>query len=650
MKINRLILLSFLALAPGITHAIGTTPPLDIPPGHRQQLNSSLVSGGNVSGSTVSPDSSTTVYIADQDTDDIYELYSVAMEGGSVTKISDTLIPDGDVVHFKISPDSSTVVYVADQDTDGVYELYSVPIRGGVPTKIHPHLHFFGTEGVGDFHISPDSISVLFVADLNPSAEAHAIYQAPINGGGLTPVAGPFAEGREISNFVVSPDGAIVVYRADLGIAGRPGLYSVSIDGGIPVRISGVDAPVGDGVERFDISPDGSTVVYVKESFSTDLYAVPVGGGGPTRINERLFSSRGPFATSDVDSFAISADGSTVVYRADETTDNVDEIYAVPIGGGSPLHLNGSLDSGGDVRGFAISGDSSTVVYSADQDDDNVVELYSVSIAGDDNVRINSNIDKDGDVNTFQISADSSSVIYIADLEDDGVHQLYHVPIGGGTSTQLNRSLVTGGDVLPGLLFSPVPTLHITQDSSTVVYQADQDTDGVLELYAVWIKPEEDGPTLGRSLAEDWQESYFTLRELANPWKKAALWGWEADPDRDGLTNLMEYALDGNPRFASHQFTDGSLMGAALEIEDNLVEVQFPERTDAWIRGLQYELKYSTDMENWLPVPSSGPILRTISPYNPSVPGFQKSVWRWNVAHDRLFIRLRASFITLAPL
>jgi Tol biopolymer transport system component len=390
-----LILPLLLALTPGISPAIGTSPPLEIPTGHRQQLNESLISGGNVLGSRVSPDSSTTVYIADQDTDDVYELYRVTLEDGAVTKISDVLIPSGDVFYFEISPDSSTVVYVADQNTDNVYELYSVPIHGGIATRIHPPLHFFGN-GVGDFCISPDSNTVLFIADLDSSAERHGLYQTPINGGGFTTVAGPFEEGREINDFVFSPDGRNVVYRADVGIVERPSLYSVPIDGGAPLQISGSDIPIGDGVKRFNISSDGSTVVYIKETFSTDLYSVPIGGGTSTMINERLFSGMSPFPTSDVDSFLISADSSTVVFRSDETTDNADEIYAVPIEGGAPLRLNGTLVANGDVHNFSISGDSSMVVYRADQDHEDVVELYSVSIAGGANIRINGNLDDGG--------------------------------------------------------------------------------------------------------------------------------------------------------------------------------------------------------------------------------------------------------------
>ena len=37
----------------------------------------------------------------------------------------------------QFSPDSSRVLYVADQDTDEVFEIYSVPAGGGTPTKLN---------------------------------------------------------------------------------------------------------------------------------------------------------------------------------------------------------------------------------------------------------------------------------------------------------------------------------------------------------------------------------------------------------------------------------------------------------------------------------------------------------------------------------
>ena len=89
----------------------------------------------------ISPDSSRVIYRADQQTDDVFELYSVPLGGGTVTKLNDPLVAGGDVMSgFLISPDSKRVIYRADQQTDGVFELYSVPLGGGSVTKLNDPL------------------------------------------------------------------------------------------------------------------------------------------------------------------------------------------------------------------------------------------------------------------------------------------------------------------------------------------------------------------------------------------------------------------------------------------------------------------------------------------------------------------------------
>ena len=69
------------------------------------------------------------------------ELYSVPIGGGTATKLNPALVNNGDVVSgFEISENSSTVVYLADQQTHGVDELYSVPIGAGAAAKLNPTL------------------------------------------------------------------------------------------------------------------------------------------------------------------------------------------------------------------------------------------------------------------------------------------------------------------------------------------------------------------------------------------------------------------------------------------------------------------------------------------------------------------------------
>jgi len=250
------------------------------------KLNAPLVSGGQVTDDggisgvfEISPDSTTVIYLADQEIDETFELYSVPIGGGTVTKLNPPLVTDGDVLNnFQLSPDSNTVTYVADQDTFARFELYSVPIGGGTVTKLNP----------------------------------------------------PLVTGGQVDNDLVQ------------------------------------------------ISPDSSTVVYNADQDTNnvfELYSVPIGGGTVTKLNPPLVGAE------DAGVFRISPTGNTVVYAADQDTEEIVEIYSVPIVGGTPQKLNGPLVSGGDVStGFSITADGSRVIYAAEQDTAGVTELYSVSI------------------------------------------------------------------------------------------------------------------------------------------------------------------------------------------------------------------------------------------------------------------------------
>jgi hypothetical protein len=105
------------------------------------------------------------VYGADQDVDQVFELYSRAIDGlGALVKLNGTLAAGGGAGSFRISPDSARVVYRADQDTDGIDELYSRAIDGsGAVVKLNGAP---ATGGVDlSFAVTPDSKVVTYIAN-----------------------------------------------------------------------------------------------------------------------------------------------------------------------------------------------------------------------------------------------------------------------------------------------------------------------------------------------------------------------------------------------------------------------------------------------------------------------------------------------------
>jgi hypothetical protein len=110
--------------------------------------------------------------------------------------------------------------------------------------------------------------------------------------------------------------------------------------------------------------------------------------------------------------------------------------------------LSGPLPAFANAPNFAISPDSTTVVFLVDRDTDDVQELYAVPITGTIPIKLNPPLVDGGDVERFAFAPDGQSVIYIADQAVDNRRELYSVPVIGGTAITLSAPLVAGGNVI----------------------------------------------------------------------------------------------------------------------------------------------------------------------------------------------------------
>jgi Tol biopolymer transport system component len=447
------------------------------------------ISGGTVTSCDVtsygvSADGRYAVFVADKHTDGVFELYSTDLSTGVITKISGGLVSGGDVIDFKISPDSARVVFVADKVADSIFDLYSAPING---STVPVNLSGPSVGGTSVFQISPDSTRVVFAAS-SVADNVLDLYSVPIAGGApplnLSERLVSGGGGNSILlNFQISADGARVVFVADKLMNQVFEIYSAPITGGVvPLNLSGPLVSGGDAFE-FKVSPDSARVVFRGDKVTdnvTELYSIPIDGAAAPVNLSGLLVSGGLIAGS---SFQISPDSARVVFRADKATDGVDELYSVPINGGSaPMNLSGPLVSGGSVANFLISPDSAHVVFQADKAVDTVVELYSVPIdGGAAPANLSRLLISGGAVRAdFRISPDSARVVLVADKVIDEVFELYSVPINASAAPlNLSGPLVSGGNVRADFRISP--------DNARVVFLADKVTVGVDELYSVPI-------------------------------------------------------------------------------------------------------------------------------------------------------------------
>jgi Tol biopolymer transport system component len=434
-------------------------------------------------------DSRHVVYSATQETLDSPELFSVPILGGSTTKLSGPRVTNGNIFQFfgarafLISPDSTRVIYRAEQDTDETFELFSVPITGGDITKLSgPMVAEGDVHGTSiGFQVSPDSRWVVYLADQERNG-VEEIFSVPIEGGPAVRLNGPMVQRGDALPYAIqiSPDSSRVVYVADQMADGVDELFSVPIGGGPATKLNGPLVPFGRVSSTlqprpFEISSDSSRVVYVasqEDDQSEELYSVPIAGGPVVKLN-------GPLPQyGDVLSFAIGSDSRRVVFSSHGPV-FTQELYSVPIEGGSLTRL--SVDAGR-IPGFRIDPAARTVVYAIDSDGYHA-ELFGVPIGGGTSTRLKAPLIPpalSSSLDTFRISPDSSRVVYVSWRDTWSVNELYAVPIGGGESAKLNGPLVYGGEVAP---YAGPEAYGLTPDGRGVVYLADQEQDEVIELF-----------------------------------------------------------------------------------------------------------------------------------------------------------------------
>src|SRR5262249_55758971 len=127
----------------------------------------------------------------------------------------------------RISPDNGHVLYIADEDTNEKFELYSAPIVGGsAPVKLNSDLPSQGDVTKAEY--TPDGTRVIFLAN-EESSTTFELFSVPAAGGNPLKISGPLVSGGNVTDFQISPDGQRVVYRADAETADVFELYSVSL-------------------------------------------------------------------------------------------------------------------------------------------------------------------------------------------------------------------------------------------------------------------------------------------------------------------------------------------------------------------------------------------------------------------------------------
>jgi len=147
--------------------------------------------------------------------------------------------------------------------------------------------------------------------------------------------------------------------------------------------------------------------------------------------------------------------------------------------------------------------------------------------------------------------------------------------LGPFTQTQL-QAKIQAGDTLTVIGVSP---------GSGARMGIDRDLNGELDG---------DGPPF--STYAEWRAYWFTLAEVGNP----AISGALADPEGDGRKNLLEYALNSNPKKAQASDAIAHRQGSSLVLN----YTKIIGATD-----IDYVVEGSVDVTNWVPAKTTDEIL-----------------------------------------
>jgi Tol biopolymer transport system component len=394
------------------------------------------------------------------------QLYAVPRSGGTPVPLHANVPAGQGPIAFTPHPDGQRLLYRGDNDTTGVFELYVVPVDAShAPTKLNAPLA--SNADVREWLVTPDEDHVTFRAGLDGLGQVDLLLTEL--DGSTAPFqlneATPGATVGDVTSFGLTPDRATVVYRADQEHYEDFDLYARASDGSGPARL--LSASVASVLPAFALAPDGERVVFPSQAIQFALHAAPLAGGAPVTLETS--------AVAFPPDFAVSPDGTRCVYRRG-LSGNLFELRSVALDGLSPsVRLHAPLLTGSSVTRFRLAGD--VVVFLADLSANDVFELYAVPLTGGTPVKLGPTPVSGGDVTDFEIDPAGLVAVFLADARVNGRVELFRAPLDGSfASTRVSAALPTTGDVTD---------FAFTPDGRHVIYRADARADQRFELFRV---------------------------------------------------------------------------------------------------------------------------------------------------------------------
>jgi len=489
-------LLSLALLAPAsLAAATGETVKLSGP--------MPISQAGDVGEFALTADGERIVYRADQDVEDVLELYSVRTDGSSASiQLSHELAQLEDVHSFQLDG-ADRVVYETATAGTWEYSLHAVAVDGsalpmelaGPFTDLEEYrvdggfvLFLRETEGrlfsvLADGSGAPVELAPAAGVGLFASAGSSVVFKddeeklqvVPIDGSAapIELAEADFSQGfAELSDVQISVDGLYAYYverrnEVSTGTSGDYDLFRVPLDASqAAVRLSPAGDPESFGIDAYAHDSHDRVVYMVDRNTDDDLFAVDVDGSAHVQLD--------PPGVVVSESFRITDDGASVIFDA------FGDLYGAPIDGSQaadPLASFVSIEDWVLTTTDVVFVARSYVPFPSMPFDG----LYRVPIAGGEaplllNGPPRSN---EGAYGAPVLRPGATEVVYEEDvLSGTGLsRELHAVPLDGSEPPRVVNAPLTG--------VGQVWDFALTPDGERAVYQADRT--GVFELLGVSV-------------------------------------------------------------------------------------------------------------------------------------------------------------------
>jgi len=522
------------------------------------------------SGFAISPDSRFVIFTADFDANGADELYRAAADGSDTVRIGLNTMLDVDN-NLRFSPNGRFLLFEAEDLTTGNTDAFIVRLdldSQPLPINLSAKLtDMTDASSSASLLVTSEQFVSFYVLGDVAGTPTQRIVTVPIAANATTLAAG---------------DPTIVASGALLG-------DSLGILWGVAAETDEILY---------------SQAILLVNGFDFALFSVPAAGGTPTRLDSiNIETDDGTVIDAGLGAVPdeISPNGQIVLYQRaqSEFARNNDQLdlYAVPIDGGTPRRLNASL---GERRivGLRLLGGSRTMnaqgslayyLLSPEQESETPPINPVVGAVGD--LYVVPTRPEFGDL--AQRLAVDQQVLYLQDiLFQPGTDQLIYTSSSGDANNPSAVQLYRGGQSITTTTDSRqrfVKQLRLTQDGSRIVFVSGENLNGGIDH--IFSHAFDSGiTTLLASSPEP--SAFFTIAIEVTPDGQRVIFGYPAPPgaglDDLGVTDLLSVSIEGGEvsRITPELVADGVITPNFRSSPDSRFVVYRANRDDAQRREL----------------------------------------------------------------